>query len=66
MLTDRDFTVKQEQHQAQLEQAERMRLIKELSQTEGGSTLLQKLRHLVQRSGEDLTGFRRHLQEKAS
>ena len=49
MLTDRDFTVKQEQHQAQLEQAERMRLIKQLSQTEGGSTLLQRLRQLVQR-----------------
>ena len=52
MLTDRDFTVKQEQHQAHLEEAERMRLIKELSQMEGGSTLLQKLRHFMQRSEE--------------
>ena len=52
MLTDRDFMVKQAQHEAQLAEAERMRLIKELSQTESGPTLLQRLRHLVQRAEE--------------
>jgi len=52
MLTDRDFMVKQAQHEAQLAEAERMRLIKELSQTESGPTLLQRLRHLVQHAEE--------------
>ena len=47
MFTDRDFMVKQAQHEAQLAEAERMRLVRQVVETKDGLAFLQRLGRLV-------------------
>ena len=53
MFSERDFTVKQEQYQAMLQEAEHARLIKQLAKTNGSPAILRRLARLIQGNNED-------------
>lgn len=49
MITDRDFTVKQEQHKDRLNRAERQRLREQINADKTKTTLWQRVSNLVSR-----------------
>ena len=53
MFSERDFTVKQEQYQAMLQEAEHARLIKQLAKTNGSPAILRRLARLIQGNHDD-------------